>query len=103
MPVGTPLRNIRVAEDVWQQWRMHAQARGVSVSELVRAAVAAYLADQPNPAATRAPKPAVVAVETRAPKPKTSACRQCSTCTDYRPNPRRMLHCTCGHGIGQHP
>jgi hypothetical protein len=88
------------------------------VSELIREAVTVYLSGRPRPApavAVKPPKPQVtepppvrreaprlVTVATPPPKARTSACRLCSACPDYTPNPRRMLHCQCGHGVGYH-
>jgi hypothetical protein len=82
-------------------------ALGVAAHQGKPAAVP-VVAELPKPqTAPRVPKqqpgpPRLVTVDTPPPKPQTSACRQCSTCPDYRPNPKRMLHCDCGHGIGVH-
>lgn len=43
MPRGTTLRNVRVADDLWQRARAVAQVRGESLSDVLRAALERYV------------------------------------------------------------
>lgn len=43
MPRGTPLRNIRIPDDLWNRARATADARGETVSEVVRKALTKYI------------------------------------------------------------
>lgn len=43
MPEGTPLRNVRVADDLWQAAMSKALDRGESLSEVIRRALEKYV------------------------------------------------------------
>ena len=43
MPDGTPLRNVRVADDLWQAAQAQAARDGVNVSEVIRRALEHYV------------------------------------------------------------
>lgn len=43
MPRGTTLRNVRVADPLWEAARAVADERGESVSDVVRAALTEYV------------------------------------------------------------
>lgn len=43
MPRGTTLRNVRVADDLWQRARAVAGKRGESLSDVIRAALERYV------------------------------------------------------------
>lgn len=43
MPRGTRLRNIRVADDLWQRARAVAEAREENLSDVLRAALERYV------------------------------------------------------------
>jgi negative regulator of replication initiation len=43
MPDGTPLRNVRVADDLWQAAMSKAAERGETVSDVVRRALERYV------------------------------------------------------------
>lgn len=43
MPDGTPLRNVRVETDLWQQAKDKATAEGETVSDVVRRALREYV------------------------------------------------------------
>lgn len=43
MPRGTTLRNVRVAEDLWQRARAVAATRDESLSEVIRTALERYV------------------------------------------------------------
>lgn len=43
MPRGTTLRNVRVADDLWQRARAVAEKRNESLSDVIRAALERYV------------------------------------------------------------
>jgi hypothetical protein len=43
MPPGTKLRNVRVADDLWQHALVVARARDESLSDVIRAALERYV------------------------------------------------------------
>lgn len=43
MPRGNPLRNIRVADDLWNRALAVAEKRGENLSEVLRAALVRYV------------------------------------------------------------
>lgn len=43
-PTHTPLRNVRVPDDVWNAAKAAAQGRGETVSEVINAALRRYIA-----------------------------------------------------------
>ncbi len=43
MPDGTPLRNVRVADDLWQAAMSKALDRGETLSEVIRRALEKYV------------------------------------------------------------
>lgn len=43
MPDGTPLRNVRVADDLWRAAQSQAAKDGVNVSEVIRRALEHYV------------------------------------------------------------
>ena len=43
MPDGTPLRNVRVADDLWHAAQAKAAEQGVNVSEVIRRALEHYV------------------------------------------------------------
>lgn len=43
MPRGTTLRNVRVADDLWQRARAVAEKRNESLSDIIRAALERYV------------------------------------------------------------
>lgn len=44
MPDGTPLRNVRVADDLWQAAMTKAAERGETLSDVIRGALERYVA-----------------------------------------------------------
>lgn len=47
MPVGTTLRNFRADDDLWQRAKCAAEARGESLSDVLRRALEEYAAEKP--------------------------------------------------------
>jgi Arc/MetJ-type ribon-helix-helix transcriptional regulator len=46
VPRGTPLRNIRVSDDLWTAALVQADARGESLSEVIRRALRDYITEE---------------------------------------------------------
>jgi hypothetical protein len=83
-----------VADETWRKWRAAAEARGVSVSELVRAAVTAHLSDQPEPAPAALETPKVEATAGAVPS---------RACGHFKPRPGNALRCfNCGERMSDH-
>lgn len=46
MSKGTPIRNVRVPDDLWNPAQVKAAQRGESLSDIIRKALADYLKDE---------------------------------------------------------
>jgi hypothetical protein len=63
----TPLRNVRVADGVWDAAKARAAADGVTLASVITAALEAYGSGRPVPAGQREAVPADTAVPTDGP------------------------------------